>query len=218
MYDSAKHVRAVRKAVDSAISVKGFFTRSELSYAARITAYAVSSGAPPNVVEIGSYKGRSSSMFGTVLKEVRPDDGKLWCIDPFMGSMSSGQYQPSFEWWKQTMNDRGLLGLTTPIKERSECVRWPVSRPIRVLLIDARHEKAAALGDFDNFAPHVEPEGFVAFHDIGVTRWPGLKSLVKELCEEERLVPMGQADTLFVGAMPGSNHPKCLRNPVYWER
>jgi hypothetical protein len=56
--------------------------------------------------------------------------------------------------------------------------------PIRLLFIDGDHSYEALRADFSAWAPHVEGNGLIAFHDVGV--WPGVSRFYSELVAEGR--------------------------------
>ena len=108
------------------------------------------------VLEIGSFKGRSTSClaFGT--------KGHVYAIDIFS----------HLEDFKRNMKSCGLEEKVTPIQGRSEDIaaRWTL--PVDLLFIDGCHNYAKVLEDFRDYYPYVVQGGTVALHDVS-NEWLG---------------------------------------------
>jgi predicted O-methyltransferase YrrM len=128
---------------------------------------------PSTVVEIGSWKGKSTYCLARGLRS-----GTVVAIDPFDASGEPG----SRELYEGTRGEAPLLdqfvarmtelGVMDKIKVRrgfsSDFVG--ADRAIGLLFIDGDHSKEGCTFDFTNFAPQVAPGGFVALHDFDGTR------------------------------------------------
>jgi glycosyltransferase involved in cell wall biosynthesis len=136
---------------------------------------------PHRIVEIGSYHGKATVLFGSVAKAfpeanvyaIDTHDGRLGAVDQGLQS-----YPPSFEAFKRNIENAGLCGVVHAIKDRSYNVRW--KEPVSLLFIDGLHDYLNVSRDFRHFADWILPGGYVAFHDYA-PYFPGVQAFVNEL-------------------------------------
>lgn len=140
------------------------------------------------IVEIGSFKGRSTAWLAYGAKSAGRE--KVTAIDPFTGSP---EHQPGQEW---ADSDLAVLGSTLPVfgenlrkldlfdhvnpvvsTSADAAKEW--NDPIRLLFIDGDHSYEGSKLDFESWTPHVVPGGLVAIHDIG--HWDGVTRFYREL-------------------------------------
>lgn len=120
---------------------------------------------PPGcgAVEIGSFKGKSSSYIAAGLTA---PGARLACVDVWenraMPYDPPEDVLPEFE--RNVAPYRHKIdihrGLSADI-----AAQWPSL--IDLLFIDGDHSYEGCLGDIDAWLPHVRPGGWVAFHDAG---------------------------------------------------
>ncbi len=169
------------------------------------------------IVEIGSFKGRSTSCLAFGCKDTRK---RVMAIDTFSGNEEDfrpgevffgkgkeGDYTPLshegafFKEFLDNLNRCGLIKYVTPVRGRS----WEVGRkwntPINMLFIDGSHQHDDVLTDFELFYPHVVPGGVVAFHDVEPA-WPGPFKVWNEVASK-LLRETGRCFTLAFGKKPG---------------
>ncbi len=137
---------------------------------------------PHVIVEVGSYCGRSTVVFGSVLKMLG-SEGRVYAIDPHdgvVGALDKGLRQgPStLARFARNVADAGLDDTIVTVQQRSFEVKW--DEPISLLFIDGLHDYANVARDFFHFELHVAPGGYVAFHDYA-DYYPGVKAFVNEL-------------------------------------
>ena len=137
---------------------------------------------PHVVVEVGSYCGRSTVVFGSVLRSLE-SDGHVYAVDPHdgvVGALDRGlRNGPStLARFERNITAAGLRDVVVTVPQRSFDVSW--NGPISLLFIDGLHDYANVARDFHHFEPHVVPAGYVAFHDYA-DYYPGVKSFVNEL-------------------------------------
>jgi predicted O-methyltransferase YrrM len=122
-----------------------------------------------NLVEIGSYKGRSTCALAL---GCHGTNKHVLAIDPFDGGpdLPKADSLPEF---MQNVRRCGVLEQVEPIVGCSldVCKDW--NKPIQLLFIDGSHKYEDVLADFAGFYPHVVPGGMVAFHDVDES-WPGV--------------------------------------------
>jgi predicted O-methyltransferase YrrM len=154
--------------------VAGWLTDAQ---ARRLWTAARALGASAQVVELGSFQGRST----IVLARATPADGRLVAIDPHTGTERSPRRHDDGESAGRSDHDHFLANLAAAgVTSRVRHVRKPsadalgdVEGPIDLLYIDGSHAFRAVLGDLRLWATRVRPGGRVLVHDafssIGVT-------------------------------------------------
>ncbi len=137
---------------------------------------------PHVIVEVGSYCGRSTVVFGSALKSLG-SDGRVYAIDPHdgvVGALDKGlRAGPStLARFAHNIADAGLEEVVVTVQQRSFEVNW--EQPISLLFIDGLHDYANVARDFFHFELNVAPGGYIAFHDYA-DYYPGVKAFVNEL-------------------------------------
>lgn len=136
------------------------------------------------IVEIGSYKGRSTCCLALGSKSAHRE--QVYAVDHFTGSPEHQRGAASesaaivetgttFHLFQENIKKLGLDDYVIPLKASSVEAAAGWARPIRLLFIDGDHSYEASRLDFETWAPHVVVGGVIAFHDInhfeGVTRF-----------------------------------------------
>lgn len=129
-------------------------------------------------LEIGCYCGKSTVYIG---KGCRESGGILYSIDHHRGSeeQQPGEeyHDPdlldpdtgvidTFRWFRKTLALAGLEDTVVPIVARSEIAAQGWATPLGMVFIDGGHTFEAAYTDYNCWAPHVAPGGFLLIHDI----------------------------------------------------
>lgn len=122
-----------------------------------------------NIVEIGSYMGRSTV---SLAYACRGANRHIYAIDTFDGNDSDFSDRCFFDEFLENITKRGLAETVTPIQCLSSEAAKNWSRPIHLLFIDGSHEYDDVLQDYNNFFPHIVEGGIVALHDVVYT-WEG---------------------------------------------
>jgi predicted O-methyltransferase YrrM len=152
------------------------------------------------IVEIGSFKGRSTCCFAY---GCRGSAKHIFAIDTFAGNDSDfkegktfqgGSY---FDIFSHNLESRGLAHFVTPIRGLSTDAAKSWRQPIDLLFIDGSHVYEDVLADFENFLPHVKPGGIVAFHDVD-EGWSGPWRVWREIASR-RLTDTNACATLAYG-------------------
>lgn len=179
-------------------NVPGWFTREEGKLIYQMATDAVMRSEYGNVVEVGSYCGRSTTALGFAVKNAQR--GKVYAIDPCEGNLSgvssawSGTSQLSI--FRHNLTVLSLDGAVTLIQKKSTEVPW--ASPIAFLFIDGLHDAQNVSADLAHFFPHVEKGGLVAFHDYGNPDYPDVKRIVDGLINEGKLTQVASAFHLIV--------------------
>jgi hypothetical protein len=137
---------------------------------------------PYNIVEIGSYHGKSTVLFGTIIKNVFTS-GKIYAIDPHDGLLGAADqglqtFPSSYEMFKKNIETAGLTEVVEVIRSHSCNVKWEL--PVSLLFIDGLHDYLNVAKDFWHFEEWICSGGYVAFHDYA-DYFPGVKQFVDEL-------------------------------------
>jgi predicted O-methyltransferase YrrM len=129
-------------------------------------------------LEIGSYCGKSALYLGAGIK---PTGSVLFSIDHHRGSE---EQQPGEEYcdddlvdpasgridtinfFRRTLAAGGLEDTVVPIVSPSAVAARQWATPLSFVFIDGGHSLAAARGDYEAWAKHILPGGYLLIHDI----------------------------------------------------
>ncbi len=129
-------------------------------------------------LEVGSYCGKSTIYIGTAC---RRNEGVLFSIDHHRGSeeQQPGEeyfhpelFDPStkrvdtFTEFGKTIESAGLEDTVVPMVCKSETAARLWSTPLAMVFIDGGHSFPAAYTDYNSWACHIMPGGYLAIHDI----------------------------------------------------
>ena len=164
---------------------------------------------PGEIVEIGSFKGKSTVCLGLGSSAGRrmPDLGDRSPRDGATRPRTTTAPRPCRS-SSRTSREPASRDLVTQIPEYSAAVgsRW--NRPIALLWIDGDHSYAAALQDAALFAPWVVDGGVVAFHDATQGDLP---RVVRKVFGDPQYSALGIVDSI-VYATKSSAAKKSLRD------
>ena len=154
---------------------------------------------PHSIVEVGSYCGRSTVVFGNVIKALSRD-AKIYAIDPHdgkVGALDQGitTGAPTLERFKNNIAAANLTNYVEAIQMYPYEVKW--DKPIHILFIDGLHDYTNVAKDFFQFERWVLSGGYIAFHDYA-DYYPGVKSFVNELLQTNYYREAGRAGSLIV--------------------
>ena len=145
------------------------------------------------VVEIGSYRGRSTAFLALGCQLT--NRGQVTAIDHFMGSPEHQIGQmftdaevakrgTTFHAFNRNLEKVGLIDFVTPISMKSVDAARDWNRPIRLLFIDGDHSYESSKEDYELFEPFVVAGGVICFHDLG--SWEGVTRFFNEIIETNR--------------------------------
>ena len=180
----------LNEAWEATEKVPGYLTEKEARFLGLLAACVPAKGA---IVEIGSYKGRSTVMLAKVASHY--GGGPIVAIDPHNSPIlldhQSSQAASSYQDFLDSIQSAGVAAHVEPRAEYSTAVAKSWNRPIRFLWIDGDHTYEGAKSDLDGFFPHVVPSGVVAFHDA-LSNFPGpIRVFVEGVLRSERFGPAG---------------------------
>lgn len=130
------------------------------------------------IVEIGSYKGKSTICLAGGSEEGTKT--KVYAIDPHMTDLEQKVFNKgisSVEEFKNNIKNSGLRKFVELIVKKSEDAVKNWDKPIEFLWIDGDHTYEGAKLDFDLWSPFLVPGGIVAYHD---SDGPTVQCVIKE--------------------------------------
>lgn len=137
------------------------------------------------VVEIGSWKGRSTAVFGLACKGM---DIPVVAVDHFLGSPSergsthaeaASSSDGIYPEWERNMMRLGLIPDPVQVLRGDLAGFGDVPLPpVGLLFIDCDHGKEETLRAYRAWAPRLAPGAVVAFHDMV---WPGVLAAIAHL-------------------------------------
>ena len=143
------------------------------------------------IVEIGSFKGKSTVALGLGSKWISERKRTVFAIDPFI---SNGNYHEYFNAFQHNILNFRLANYVSAIKNFShEAIKYCPER-ISALFIDGDHSYLGVKRDIELYAPRVVLGGYIAFHDYTV--YPDIRRAVDELCESREYVLVCDYDSL----------------------
>ena len=144
---------------------------------------------PPNsrVVEIGTYTGRSASVYLQVQKALNLD---IHLIDIL-------NWNPEFaasEFWKMIVTSFNDVPFTYH-KMPSSLLASTWTRPVDFLYIDGEHELPGVACDFQDWPPFVRLGGILAAHD---SQWPGVKACLDRYIKNAGWTLLDEAERMTI--------------------
>jgi len=131
-------------------------------------------GGEGEIVEIGSFKGKSTVWLASGSE--RTGREPVYAIDTHEGSsehQAGGEFashmppEGTTEFaFRENMKRAGVQDRIVPLVMSSSVALASWQNPIRLLFIDGAHEYEAARSDFFGWQKHVVTGGLVAFHDV----------------------------------------------------
>ncbi|QUG87015.1 class I SAM-dependent methyltransferase [Bacillus nitratireducens] len=143
------------------------------------------------IIEIGSYKGKSTVALSLGSKWISKRKRSIYAIDPFIPSTEYGGYYNDFQ---KNIRLFRLENYVTPIKKYSHEALPECPERISALFIDGNHNYLNVKKDIELYSPRVVAGGMIAFHDYSV--YEGVKGAVDELCENKEYVYVCDYDSL----------------------
>ena len=140
------------------------------------TAYKLRDGA--RIVEIGSYKGRSTVSLGLACCGTRKH---VYSIDRWQGVYQDVEFNADirnifekgfFDEWQKNIAINILQDYVTPLVGNSADIARIWKAPIDMLFVDGSHRFEDVIDDFENYYPYVVSGGVMAFHDV-TPEWKG---------------------------------------------
>jgi predicted O-methyltransferase YrrM len=188
--------RKFQKVYNSIDQVEGFLKSPHQEF----WFFKSASRSPKNavIVEIGSFKGRSTVSFGFGCVGT---SRHIYAIDLFEGDNNMYGAGDFLKIFNDNVSSCGLSNYVTPMKMHSLEAAKKWNRPIDILFIDGSHEYEDVKADFFAFYPFVRPGGIIALHDIH-GMWTGVIKFWGEIKEQELLLNTGKVSSMGYGVKP----------------
>jgi MMP 1-O-methyltransferase len=158
------------------------------------------------IVEIGSWKGRSTVCLASGAKETGV--GKVVAIDPHLGSSEHQRQDPTINTLAEFKNNIAAAGLTEAVDLEvmtSAAAAAAFAEPVELCFIDGAHEYEFVKEDYDLWFPKIVDGGVIAFHDT--IRWPGPKKVVAEnIFQSKKISHAGFIDSISYGTKVAENN------------
>jgi predicted O-methyltransferase YrrM len=159
--------------------VEGWLGADE-AWALRQAVATIPGSGPVRVVEIGSWKGRSTIALASGAA-ARPAGGVVHAIDPHRGGVAhrlSGEAD-SYDAFLANIDRAGVRHLVDPIRSTSAVARRRVpDDSVHVLFLDGSHRYHDVLYDTEAWEPALRAGARVAFHDA--VEYPGVAAVLRE--------------------------------------
>lgn len=145
---------------------------------------------PGAVVEIGSWKGRSSVIAS---RAAALSNSKLFCVDTWEGNLGEGKNHPTvleaqafdvFKTFKRNVMMYGCDNVVICKGDSAEVARKWNYGPIDFLFIDASHDFASVLRVLKSWVPLLKPGAIICGDDWNFDELPNLDGSVREAFTE----------------------------------
>ncbi|MGG0287659.1 class I SAM-dependent methyltransferase [Peribacillus butanolivorans] len=145
-----------------------------------------------DIIEIGSFKGKSTTALGLGSKWISERKRSIYAIDPFIPDGAyHGNYFNDFE---KNIKEVQLENYVTPIKHYSHEAITECPELISALFVDGNHNYLNVKQDIQLYTPRVVAGGMIAFHDYSI--YLDVQRAVDELCESKEYVYVCDYDSL----------------------
>lgn len=191
-----------------ALKAEGYLSETEGKLLYRLANACKGEG---TIVEIGSWKGRSTIWIGCGTKD--GSKAGVFAVDPHTSSPEMPQGN-SFREFKRNIENAGLSEIVKPIVKTSEDAAKGFKGKIEFVFIDGDHSYKHAKQDFELWYPKVLEHGIMAFHDTMLVQGP--KKVVRDLVFGSRhFRNIGFADSItFAEKVQQNTFGERMRN--YW--
>lgn len=212
VYDSlprAENIEDQKKVIkDITKDVRGWLSISEGLYLWNL---ARSIGGDSQIVEIGSFHGRSTICLAS--GSLNGKNARVYSIDPHMGIECYGN-NDSLNSLEENVNSRKLNSNVEFFVDTSLSAskKWS-DQKIGLLFIDALHDYENVKTDFLSWSRYLSDGSFVIFHD---SVQPGVNKLILEILKNDTdFEPLGLRDSLFVFKKTNENYDE-MKNDFFY--
>lgn len=184
---------SLTKAWSLACDVPGYMGEKEFRFLGLLTALSSCAEPPGVLVEIGSFKGKSTIALAKIAE--RLELGPVVSIDPHTSPSETDpdlqQESSSFDEFLRTLQTAAIEKQVEVHRAASRDAARGWNRQIRMLWIDGDHTYAGAKEDFDLFSPHLAERAIVAIHDVLHEFEGPVRVFVEEVLQSDAFGPAG---------------------------
>jgi MMP 1-O-methyltransferase len=176
----------------------GFLGESEARFLGLLAACVPAPGA---IVEIGSFKGKSTVMLASVATHYGL--GPVIAIDPHTApAVTDAKIAPGSSTFEEFVSALRSAQVEKEVEihraySREAAIGW--SRPIRLLWIDGDHTYAGAREDFELFSRYLSNGAVVAMHDALHAYEGPIRVFVEEILRSDKFGPAGFVQSVAWG-------------------
>jgi predicted O-methyltransferase YrrM len=188
----------VERALELSRGVPGFLGDDEARFLAMLAACAPAEG---TIVEIGSYKGKSTVLLASIASHYGL--GRVIAIDPHTGpSITDPKVAPGTSTFEEFVAGLRSAKLEEQVEIHRDFSRDAVkgwNRPIRLLWIDGDHTYPGTNEDFELFSPYLSNGAVVAMHDALHAYEGPIRVFVERILRSDRFGPAGFVQSVAWG-------------------
>jgi predicted O-methyltransferase YrrM len=148
------------------------------------------------IIEIGSFKGRSTISLG--LGSRKGKNIKIYAIDPHTGTRKKRKLSKNRIWtldvFKKNISEAGLDDIILPIVKTSISASEDFKQPVELIFLDGDHDYDLVKADFELWFPKLVNGGYIAIHDAD---WKGPGQVIRKFIIRSRYFK----DLRFVDAL-----------------
>ena len=161
--------------VDKAEKIQGWMTRAELEWLYE------KAKDMQSVVEIGSFKGRSTYVLASACNG---DSGKVYAVDPFTGAATPEAGKSTFE---DFIKNCGHFKNLTVLKKMSQeaATSEHVPADVDMVFLDGDHSYEAVMEDLETWTPRAKK--LLCGHDLTDPNNPGVRQALYEFFGADRV-------------------------------
>jgi predicted O-methyltransferase YrrM len=155
------------KELADVFTLPGMLTEAEVECLFRLGQF---DGSPGVIVEIGSWKGKSTAALARGAAKVHRES--VYAIDPHKVLPEEGYFEDTEAEFHDNLRRLGVHGQVVPMIMTSAEARRGWDKPIRLLWIDGDHRYEPTKLDFTMWEPFLADGGILAMHDTIRKRGP----------------------------------------------
>ena len=199
--DPSARERAAELARQQADDVEGWLSEAQGRALFDAAASATGAGA---IVEIGSWKGRSTTWLAS---GARLAGQRVYAIDPHRGSREDPTADTLKE-FRDNLARNGVADVVEPMVMTSEEAAASMTRPIELLFIDGDHSYDGVRRDAELWLPRVMEGGTVMFHDVATAAYSGPRRIVQRMvCGNPGFDRIARVGSMFVARRTACRSP-----------
>lgn len=150
------------------------------------------------IVEIGSFKGKSTIFMGFGIKESKTKK-TIYAIDPHKGKLAENRkaLNPTYDDFKKNIKKYNLDSYIKPILKTSRNSNKGWKIPISLIFIDGLHEYEYVKSDIKLWMKKLDDKGIIAFHDAFAPYPDVFKAVREEIFNNKNFRVIGYSGSII---------------------